>query len=472
MADLPNITNKSFIVYTGGEDGYVKQWVFDARNMQTKNKKIQNSLRSSYFSAKNIQLRKVFGSDDQSQFYKGHTAGITHVSITPPHVTSKERLVLTASKDMTAKVWKPSGKLICTLPNHGSQGPTPSISPHPPHPEGTWPFRHTDYVNMAQVNSYTRTIGRSHMIWSKLDTVLTCSDDGAAACWAARTGDLQTTLVKRTQGDHSSIGHKGPIPMATWSSDSKKVLTVSYDGCCILWDVAPGTDAVSRRVLDHGAAVWSGYWSSQDDFILTAALDHKSPEPHLLRGVVSLWNTRTGQEQSRWNKASAAPGDRHEGVIFGAQFNPNHPEQFMTHGVDGGIFLWDVRDPAPTSRFPRNLPASAPPVWTAHWGQDSIISASHDGTATVWNLKLGIMQHHLIGHRGPLWEASFSDNTTGGPHWAVTCSEDRTARVWQIGAASSSKHKLHSVMLGELGGTMHKDAVTCAVFMDSEQQRA
>ncbi|MCT7962603.1 hypothetical protein NG791_18195, partial [Laspinema sp. D1] len=59
----------------------------------------------------------------------------------------------------------------------------------------------------------------------------------------------------------------------------------------------------------------------------------------------------------------------------------------------------------------------------------SIVTASNDNTARVWNLR-GQMIAELKGHQGTVRSASFSPDGQS----IVTASNDNTARVWPIGS--------------------------------------
>ncbi|MER9133254.1 trypsin-like peptidase domain-containing protein [Mesorhizobium sp. M0768] len=79
----------------------------------------------------------------------------------------------------------------------------------------------------------------------------------------------------------------------------------------------------------------------------------------------------------------------------------------------------------------------------------TIVTASEDDTARLWDAASGSLLHVLDGHTGPVHAAAFSpDGRT-----VLTASDDRTARLWD----AASGRQLH-VLEG------HTDTVTAAVF--------
>lgn len=57
----------------------------------------------------------------------------------------------------------------------------------------------------------------------------------------------------------------------------------------------------------------------------------------------------------------------------------------------------------------------------------NLVTASHDGTARVWDAWTGDCLATLIGHSGRLNSVS----TSSDGRTIVTCSDDQTARVWE-----------------------------------------
>ena len=58
----------------------------------------------------------------------------------------------------------------------------------------------------------------------------------------------------------------------------------------------------------------------------------------------------------------------------------------------------------------------------------SVVTASGDQTARLWDAASGELRATLVGHQGKVRQAAFSPDG----RWLVTASRDKTARLWRI----------------------------------------
>merc|ERR1712107_357404 len=124
--------------------------------------------------------------------------------------------------------------------------------------------------------------------------------------------------------------------------------------------------------------------------------------------------------------------------------------------MDATAKIWDVRS---SEGAVYAMDAHTACVWSAvfGWTSRTILTASHDMTAIVHDERLAHPRSTLRGHRGILWEAKFSPDEK----WAITCSEDCDARVWNL--SGDVLEPTCYVLRGDGRGS-HSGPVTCAAF--------
>lgn len=423
-------------VATGSDDGLAKVWEHN------------NEFRDRPNSTKAECVATLFG----------HQAGITSMEWNPHEDTRKTKdeqprqHLLTSSKDQTLKVWKPFAK----------NGPTHRTIPEPVKPDvddaglakqkalPTPTNKHSDYINMACWRAAGPDAGQQ---------ILSCSDDGTAAIWDWRSGELKHRL-----GGAEGLGHSSAVSMASWSSDGGRILTCSQDQSCIAWSPKNGhhikifpPQPNKDRWKAHWGPIWSALFSPDGHEVVTASKD----------GSARVWDCNTGQcalclHDKKCADASQQSPDpaSHSDIVFGACFNPfsDQGNQVLTCSMDGTAKLWDKRDQKVTQLIDQHQGA----VWSAVFGNDRnsggrmILTTSHDMTAQVFDQRLAMPKNILVGHTGILWQASFNEDD----QYVVTCSEDRTARLWNL---STGERRPQSIRLMD-PVYPHKQAVTCAAF--------
>mmetsp|Transcript_114642 Transcript_114642/g.220921 ORF Transcript_114642/g.220921 Transcript_114642/m.220921 type:complete len:312 (+) Transcript_114642:94-1029(+) len=70
----------------------------------------------------------------------------------------------------------------------------------------------------------------------------------------------------------------------------------------------------------------------------------------------------------------------------------------------------------------------------------ALVTASHDGTAKIWNIDVGECEMTLHGHSGKVLAALFSPNS----RLVATCSEDHTAKLWSVVTGNCERTMEHS----------------------------
>ena len=116
---------------------------------------------------------------------------------------------------------------------------------------------------------------------------------------------------------------------------------------------------------------------------------------------------------------------KHEGPIERVVFSPDG-RSILTASYDHTARLWDSSD----GRLITTLPGHSDKVEHAVFSPDGryIVTSSWDQTARVWNSADGRLLVTLEGHKGAVLRASFSPDGQS----IVTASRDHTARIWSI----------------------------------------
>jgi WD40 repeat protein len=335
-------------------------------------------------------------------------------------------LVLTASDDGDARLWRWDGTLVRTLSRVGS-ATTAAFSPD-------------------------------------ARFVLTGGTDGVARVWETQTGAVV-----------ASISHGGPITSASFGVDGRLAVTTSQDGTARLWRPASGTvvhvvghvgplstasispdgrllvtvgndpDGENRRArlfalpggrLLHelpALGVTTASFSPSGELLVTGGLDH----------TAAIWETASGERSSLLAD--------HQGAVTDARFGPRG-RLVATTSSDGATRIWNARTGARVALMLGHVNA----VSRLSFSADGrfLVTASIDGTARVWEAETGRLLVVLRGHSDAVLDASFSPDgrllATGGA--------DGTARVWdpgtepELGVVAAFRSPVRAAALSHDGG--------------------
>jgi WD40 repeat protein len=314
-------------------------------------------------------------------------------------------LVLTASDDGSARIWRADGTLVHTLRQGG-------------------PVTAASFAPAATL-------------------VLTAGRDGTARIWRMDTGELTATLR-----------HGGPVTSATFSRDGRVVLTTSEDGTARVWTTATGAPLL---VVKHGRPVLSGSLSGDGRHLVTVSSDssrlnlrarlfdlprgrlvHELPAKGVTTASFNPGGTLlvTGSQDHTAAIWQVHSGVRlhlladHQGGVTDAVFGPGG-RLVVTTSSDGATRVWDVR----TGRRLALLLGHANAVNSASFSRDGkfLVTASSDGTARVWEAATGRPEAVAVlrGHTDSVAGGAFSPDGRA----VATASADGTARIWEPGTA-------------------------------------
>jgi WD40 repeat protein len=384
---------------------------------------------------------------------QGHTKSIRSITF-----DAQGARVLTASDDMTARVWSTAaGELIATLRGHtaaltgarfsrdGARVMTASRDgtarvfeiPRTPSPETK--------IDAARILSGHRGIARAGGMSPDGTRYLTYSDDGTARVFGPVGSE---PVVLR--------GHRGGVLHARWL-DASRVITTSRDSTARIWR-ADGA-GTPLPLEGHGGVVYRSARHPSAREIATCADDgtirvwatSEPIEPRVLRGHERVIGNHSAHLSADGRTAVTASQDhtvrvwdlesRADPVVLSlpdvvVQADIAHDATLIaaSSGRAGHLFRVERRGGRLASAgVPIVLGGHTAPVISTRLSPDLhlALTASRDATARLWRTADGTLLHTLTGHTDRLLRATFLPDGAR----VVTASADKTARVYGIDGA-------------------------------------
>ena len=239
----------------------------------------------------------------------GHTGWVNDLAFSP-----NGHLLATASRDGTARLWDPAtGDCLRTLGHTESVGGV-AFSPDG-HLLATGGADRTARLWDPATGDCLRTLGHAKRVWD-----VAFSPNGHLL--ATASGDKRTRLWDPATGKHlRTIGsHDGPVGGVAFSPDGHLLATASVDGTARLWD--PATGACLRTLTGHARPVHDVAFSPDGHLLATASDD----------GTARLWDPATG--------ACLRTLTGHTGGVWDAAFSPDG-HLLATVGDDGTSRTWN-----------------------------------------------------------------------------------------------------------------------------------
>ena len=363
---------------------------------------------------------------DETITLSGHNEHIYDLAVTPD-----SQFVISASDDMTLKVWDlTSGNEVCTLSGH-----VDGISGIAVHPDG----------QRVLSASYDKTLKEWAITKDDLDSstgekelpahrrnvcAVSVLPDGHHAISASFDKMLKVWDLKNIREVHTyTLSHTKSVYDAVVMPDGKRVLTGSADGTLRMLDLGIGEEIFSltghRRpvlcvgVTPDGRLAISG----SEDFTL------------------KVWNLES--------KTCLHTLIGHRDWISGLAALPDSLS-VISASDDSTLKLWDLN----SGKELLTLEGHTDKVYAvAALPEERVISASKDTTLKVWDLRKRTVEMTLKGHTAPVTGLAVSHDGQR----AVSASGDASLKVWDLNAMKN---------IASFGGD--GPIIRCAIAPDGE----
>jgi WD40 repeat protein len=338
--------------------------------------------------------------------------------------------IVTASEDQTARIWdaatgQPVGEPMRHqgVVNTASFGPDGSriVTASADRTARLWDAATSRAVGQPMRHEHSVTTASFSPDGSR---VVTASGDKTAWVWDAATGQPVGEPMRHDRG----------VTSAVFSPDGARVVTAdTFEGTARIWEVATGhtvSQPMEMRIDKCGVRSASfspdglkivcvhfslgyGYWGDSD---------RPGEEPVGIRA--RIWDVETGQPVGLdlitgfWNEDKGK---------LSARFSPDGTT-VITASDDRTARVWDAASGKAIGEPMRHKGS----VNRANFSPDAdlVITASDDFTAQVWDAKTRQAIFGPLRHEREVRDAGFSPDRTR----VVTAGDDGTARVWELPA--------------------------------------
>lgn len=354
--------------------------------------------------------------------------------------------IATASDDFTVRVWSAAdGRLLTTLKGSRIWAGTP-FSPNGQRivtvsTDGTAQIWNASSGELlATLKEFQRIVSAA---FSPDGQRVVTSGHSLATVWNAASGQELFSLAS-SLSLASLLTCFGRVSSAVFSPDGQRILSACDDSTGELWNAANGKSLLKLEGR-HGG-VTKAVFSSDGQRILTTSRDK----------AARVWNAANGQLVST---ISLDSGPKDNDLLvpmplsggpdpnFYAVMSPDG-QRILTTSGDKKAQVWNVAD----GQLLFTLQDYTGNAEDADFSPDGKrIVTAHNKTAQIWNAANGQLLATLQGHTDTVSRAVFSPDGQR----ILTASDDKTARVWQIGTTPA---QAFSGTQAQLGAAANREA--------------
>lgn len=267
------------------------------------------------------------------------------------------------------------------------------------------------------------------------------SRDGRRVAVNAAGNTAQVWDVEKRTILADLTGHKQLLTSIDFSSDGRRVVTASWDGTALLFDVGSGellrtftlNDGITQAIFDtdgacivtmssRGATLWDAVTGTQlstfgvgGRYVLLSA-SGRLAVTYAFDSPTKLWEARSAR------LIAEVPGERGLSVAFSGD-----EHTLFVGDTTGRVRAFSSADGKELGSFQAHLRG----ITSLGFGRDNLqlLTSSFDGTARIYDVHSGVLSTILAGHTKGLTSAVWSPDGS----MAFTTSLDGTARAWKLG---------------------------------------
>ena len=218
------------------------------------------------------------------------------------------------------------------------------------------------------------------------ETGFDCSRPSLNIPTALRLQEIDDQRSTRQEIDTLILrGHSSDVYTASFTRDSRYLLSASGDTSVRLWDIKTQHNMVSYK--GHAWPVWDVAFSPVDYYFATASFDR----------TARLWRT------DAIHPLRIFAG--HTSSVNCVKFHPNC-SYLATGSSDGTCRLWSIQDGQYVRLFSKHLA----PVRALTFSPDGrqLVSASDDGKLLLWDIGTGNVLSEMASHTDRVYTVGFS----------------------------------------------------------------